>query len=237
MADGVGSGIAVGQGSSGGVPAINAKSSIITAVSEIGQYSVTDEQQQTPPEEIIAINERMEFMACGIHSVLAIFFASTLLIPICVSIWLDNISVYGSKPLLFDKILVTLMALGIAGGMFSFQIWASKYCKGNITLIMIRNLYYGTMTAILMVGFATTIIFSLLLYYSQPSYYNVFYNIGINKDVLQVFFSYHNIFLYSIFALWGYCAFFVIIMLIVHFNNIARVRKLNELREFINNNK
>lgn len=238
----IGAGVAVGQQAH---QSSNYMGTIWDAVSIVQQYSIADEQNQEIPENFFTVDSSFEFYVTGFKAVFTVLLASMLLIPFCVSVWLNQTTILGTAPLLYDKMLFTVMVLGMTSSIFYIEVWTSQYCKGKLTLLMVRNLYGGSMTAIFGAGLILSIVFSLLMFYSQSQFYNDYYQlfmqIGANpiksKMLLEQFFSYHDIFTYSLTVMWLYFGLLFVMMLSTYIYCIKKVNNLQRVRKFINNEK
>lgn len=238
--NGIGTGIAMSEASKSSVDIKN----IFDLVSHLTTISLGDRQKKEQPAEYFTINSAIKSYTIGYNSVFSILLSTVILIPLCIGIWLGQISILGQAPILYDKVYFTFVVLFMSSCMFMFQIWSAKYCVGTLTLLMFRNMYAGSMTAIFAVGIIITIIFSLLSHFTQSFYAVTYYgwlaNIGTSREMSRVIvdkvLSFHNIFDYSIVVMWIYFILIFIVMLSVFIYKSKKIGvTLQDLRDFINN--
>jgi hypothetical protein len=110
---------------------VTQKKSLIDAISEIQQYSVMEKQGTEVPGQFLALKGKIEYMGIGIKSGFMICLLMSIAIPFVVTESVQNIGLCALIP-----VSVGLM----------FGIYIPRFCSGEMSKTMIKNMLAGFWT-------------------------------------------------------------------------------------------
>lgn len=117
---------------------------LLETVGEIQKYYVAESGGSIIPEDYFTIDMRMEYFWLGMRSVLGGGILIFFFMPLLMGVLASNIPIFGqSEATLFDKVYIIVMTMMFSLGYAFFLSYAARFNGGNVTRLMLKNLYSG----------------------------------------------------------------------------------------------
>jgi hypothetical protein len=138
---------------------------LLETVGEIQRFYVAESGGSVIPEDYFTIDMRMEYFWLGMRSVIGGGVLIFFFMPLLMGVLTSNIPVFGqSEATLFDKIYIILMTLMFSLGYAFFLSYAARFNGGNVTRLMLKNLYSGATFGSVFKGVVSFIFYNFLYF-------------------------------------------------------------------------
>ncbi len=143
---------------------------LLSAIEEIQHIAAIEANMDEPLDKnFFALKQRIDFMAIGFRNGLLNGLIAALLTPVAIGVFEKIIPIFGDKQLsLFDEIYAFLLAVGFSLGFAIFLSSLHKCYVGTISKGMIRNLFGGMFTGIILKVFFVTILYNWIFVALTP---------------------------------------------------------------------